>query len=223
MRMAKSGSRAKPKRFRKRDMILTSVKLLFVMVVLALLLWVGGFVWFIATLQTRPEEPITRTDGIVALTGGPYRISLAVSLLSDGLAERLLISGVYGELDDETLRRANAIPQDIFLCCIDLGRAAANTRENADEAAIWVAAQGYRSLRVVTTFDHMPRSLVEFHRAMPEVELVPHPVSPETVGPEVRWPPVGRLALEYTKYGLALMRARIGSGTGVLRPTADFT
>lgn len=211
------------RRIRKRDVVFASVKLLFVVVVLVLLLWFGGFVWFIGTLRTTPEAPDTHTDGIVVLTGGPYRISLAVSLLSDGLADRLLISGIYGELDDETLRRANAIPRDIFDCCIDLGRGAANTKGNADEAAIWVAAHGYRSLRIVTTFDHMPRSLAEFHRAMPGVELIAHPVSPATVGPEVRWPPVGRLALEYTKYWAALLRSRAGTGAGVLRPAADFT
>lgn len=211
------------RRVRKRDIVFASVKLLFVVVMLSLLLWLGGFLWFIANLPTEPEDPNRRTDGIVALTGGPYRISLAVSLLSDGLADRLLISGIYGELDDETLRRANAIPKDIFACCIDLGRAAANTKENADEAAIWAAAHGYRSLRIVTTFDHMPRSLAEFRRAMPGVQLVAHPVSPATVGPEVRWPPVARLAVEYTKYWVALLRSRAGTGAGVLKPAAEFT
>ncbi|MDA5192603.1 YdcF family protein [Govanella unica] len=211
------------RRIRKRDVVFASVKLLFALVLVAVLLWLGGFVWFVGGLQTTPEAPQAQTDGIVVLTGGPYRINLAVSLLSEGLGERLLITGIYGELDDETLRRANAIPKDIFDCCIDLGRGAANTKGNADEAAIWVAAHGYRSLRIVTTFDHMPRSLAEFHRAMPGIQLIAHPVSPDTVGPEVRWPSAGRLALEYTKYWAALLRSRAGTGAGVLRPTADFT
>lgn len=194
---------------KRRRILLLGVKFLFVVASVAGLLWLGGFAWFVAELETAPQQPQDRTDGIVVLTGGPYRISLAVSLLDDGLAERLLISGIYAGLEDETLRRANAIPSRIFDCCIDLDRAARNTEENAREAALWAMRRGYRSLRIVTTFDHMPRSLVELRRVMPDVQLVAHPVSPTTVGSDMRWPSVGKLALEYTKYWIALVRARL--------------
>lgn len=194
---------------RKRQGVSVGVKALFLLVASLGFLWLGGFAWFVSRLPLTPDIPERKTDGIVVLTGGPYRISLAVGLLADGLADRLLISGIYASLNDETLRQANAIPKDIFACCIDLGRVATNTEENARETAEWMVAHGYRSLRVVTTFDHMPRSLVELRRAMPEVEFVTHPVSPVTVGAEVRWPPVGRLALEYSKYWVALARARL--------------
>jgi uncharacterized SAM-binding protein YcdF (DUF218 family) len=134
------------------------------------------------------------------LTGGAYRISVAQQLLAEGKAERLLISGVYDRLDDETLRRATGIPDRLFACCVDLGRAATNTKENAKEAAAWAARHHYKSLRVVTTYDHLPRSLLEFKRAMPDMDLVAHPVSPATVGDGMSSPGVGRLALEYAKY-----------------------
>ncbi len=194
---------------RKRDVVYTAVKALFVLVSLVMFLWLGGFAWYIANLPLQPDRPDQKTDGIVALTGGPYRISLAVSLLSDGLADRLLISGIYSDLEDETLRRANAIPKDIFACCIDLGRTAGNTEQNAKEAAAWVRGHGFTSIRVVTTFDHMPRSLTEFRRRMPHITLIPHPVSPDTVGQDMQWPAVGKLAAEYTKYWVALIRARV--------------
>lgn len=220
--MRKTQKQSRQRR-RFRDTLLRGLRIFMGLLLLLALFWVAGFLWFISSLPNAPAAPQQKADGIVALTGGAYRISLAVSLLEDKLGERLLISGIYEELDNETLRRANGIPRDIFACCIDLGRGAANTKGNADEAAIWAAAHGYKSLRIVTTFDHMPRSLVEFQRAMPEVTLIPHPVSKVTVGPQVRWPSFGRLALEYTKYWVALLRARAGTGTGVLKPAKEFT
>ena len=36
--------------------------------------------------------------------------------------------------------------------------------------------EGYRSLRLVTSWYHMRRSLLEFSRAMPRVAMVAHPV-----------------------------------------------
>lgn len=184
---------ARPRRPRKTVYILNAL------VVLAVL-WLGGFVWFLLTLPDTPEDPDRRTDGIVVLTGGAFRISVAQQLLAQGKAQRLLISGVYDRLDDETLRRATGIPDTLFACCVDLGRAATNTKENADEAAAWAAQHHYKSLRVVTAYDHLPRSLLEFKRAMPGIDLVPHPVSPATVGGGMPSPGVGRLALEYAKY-----------------------
>lgn len=184
---------ARPRRPRK------TVYILNLLIVLAVA-WLGGFVWFLMNLQDTPKAPDQRTDGIVVLTGGAFRIALAQQLLADGKAQRLLISGVYDQLDDETLRRATGIPDDLFACCVDLGRSATNTQENAAEAAAWATGRGYRSLRVVTAYDHLPRSILEFRRAMPAMELVPHPVSPATVGAGMNRPGLGRLALEYAKY-----------------------
>ena len=97
----------------------------------------------------------------------------------------------------------------------------ASTRGNAREVAEWARAQRLGSLRVVTAGYHMPRAMLELRRALPEVELVPHPVQPaalrsaEAVGRGRTW----RLLLgEYAKFlaaGIGLSRlsamAREGS------------
>ena len=46
--------------------------------------------------------------------------------------------------------------------------------------------RGYHSLRLVTGGYHMPRSLLEFSEALPEAEVVPHPVFPDSQGPAAR-------------------------------------
>jgi uncharacterized SAM-binding protein YcdF (DUF218 family) len=63
----------------------------------------------------------------------------------------------------------------------------------------------------------MPRSLLEFERAMPEIEIVPHPVFPEQVKQQHWWAWPGTAALlmnEYLKYLAALARPLIGSPPG---------
>ena len=68
-----------------------------------------------------------------------------------------------------------------------LGHEAINTLGNAHETAQWIRSQGFRSLRLVTAWYHMPRSLLEFDRAMPEIDIVAHPVFPEQVKQERWW------------------------------------
>jgi len=172
-------------------------------------LWLGGFLLWAANLPLTPEAEGENSDGIVVLTGGAHRIDLAVALLAQGRAERLLISGVNQRIKDETLRRVIGISKELFECCIDLGRVAQNTQENAIEAAAWARRNQYRRLRVVTAYDHMPRSLLELHRAIPDVTLVAHPVSPLTVE-GARSPGLLSLAMEYSKYWVALLRYRFG-------------
>jgi uncharacterized SAM-binding protein YcdF (DUF218 family) len=69
--------------------------------------------------------------------------------------------------------------------------------------------QGLRSLRLVTAAYHMPRSLLEFRRVLPNAEIVPHPVFPEPVKQRGWWPWPGSASLivsEYSKYLVARAR-----------------
>ena len=69
-----------------------------------------------------------------------------------------------------------------------------------------MAAEGITSLRLVTASYHMPRSRVEFRRAMPTVRLIAHPVFPSNVRIDEwwRWPGTTSLLIgEYSKYLIA--------------------
>ena len=184
-------------------------RLLFGLVFLALVL-VAGFFWFLADLPQNPADPERSTDAIVVLTGGAGRVSRGLELLEAGKAKKLFISGVYYAVDvNELLRVAERKPEDLT-CCISLGYEAGDTRGNAAETAAWIRKQGYRSLRLVTSAYHMPRSLLQFRRLMPEVEILIHPVFPEDWEPGGFWPLPGRIDLllqEYGKYLLTLAEA----------------
>ncbi len=69
--------------------------------------------------------------------------------------------------------------------------------------------EGYHSLRLVTASYHMPRSLLEFRRAMPDIEILPYPVFPVRFKQDQWWLWPGTLTLlvtEYDKYLLSLAR-----------------
>src|SRR5262249_61950778 len=61
----------------------------------ALVAFVGGFLWFVASVPTEEVSIDRPADGIVVLTGGASRIADAIELLAAGRGERLLISGGY--------------------------------------------------------------------------------------------------------------------------------
>jgi uncharacterized SAM-binding protein YcdF (DUF218 family) len=177
--------------------------------VLCLGLWLAGFLWFAAGLPASVAEPMRATDAIVVLTGGSGRIHQGLELLAARRAKKLFISGVYRGVDvQELLGVSQQSPADLD-CCIALGYEADSTRGNARETADWMHEQGLRSLRLVTSAYHMPRSLLEFRRAMPEAEIVSHPVFPDHVKQRDwwRWPGSANLIIsEYNKYLVALAR-----------------
>ena len=142
---------------------------------------VGGFLVF-ADQVGRAVPPIApRADAIVALTGGPYRLNDAVDLLASGSAKKLLISGVNEQTTEEQLISRLPNSASFFQCCIDIGYSARDTRGNAAESREWARQNGFRSLIVVTSAYHIPRSMAELKRAMPDVDLIAYPVhSPDT-------------------------------------------
>ncbi|MGD0866794.1 MAG: YdcF family protein [Rhizomicrobium sp.] len=165
-----------------------------------------GFVVFVSRIPTDMKR-IDQADGIVALTGGDVRLMAAESLFEGKVGKRLLISGVHpGTTKADIKQLVNGGPR--FDCCADMGFQATNTRGNALEAADWARDHHYRSLVVVTSNYHMPRSLLEFADVMPNVKLMPYPVEQADVDPQSWWSNghVFRvLQGEYAKYLGSLM------------------
>ena len=171
----------------------------------------AGFFLFIDSLSRQETEFGRPVDGIAALTGGADRIGDALSVLEEGRAKRMLISGVNTQITDAALIR-KAGHSELFRCCIDIGRNALNTVGNAVETAAWAKRHGYKSLLLVTSNYHMPRAMVEVRRHLKNVEIIPHPVISEAVRVESWWQDAALarlLAGEYLKYLAAELRSRI--------------
>ena len=169
--------------------------------------WGFGFSRFAASIPQQPVSVTERVDAIVVLTGGSGRLEAGLDLLSDGAAERLFVSGVYQGIDVVTLLQMfRDNPQELETR-VEIGNAT-NTRGNAVETAVWSKFTGVRSIRLVTAAYHMPRSMLEFQHAIPNVSLYPHPVFPEHVKSDWwMWPGSAELVFkEYNKYLLAWVR-----------------
>lgn len=181
-------------------------------VLVAVLAWSGGMIWYASGIP-RPGPPVPdKTDAIVVLTGGSERMAEGLRLLQQKVAKKLFVSGVYQRVEvKELLRVAEKNPGELE-CCIELGYAADNTAGNARETAGWMAKEGFTSLRLVTASYHMPRSLLEFRHAMPEMRIVVHPVFPEAFKRDewYLWPGSTSLIFsEFGKYLMAQVRTRL--------------
>lgn len=155
-------------------------------------------------------DNIESADGIVVLTGGYSRIDAAVELLKAGKGKRLLISGVNPIAGADDLRVATGGDPVLFNCCVDIDHAALDTIGNAEESAKWIGTHTYRSIILVTNNYHMPRSLLEMKRILPEARLQPYPVvnTPLENGAWLAKPDALRvLTTEYAKYVAALIRS----------------
>jgi uncharacterized SAM-binding protein YcdF (DUF218 family) len=136
-----------------------------------------GFIAFARTVTVAAVPADPHAEGIVVLTGGSARIDGALGLLAEGRARRLLISGVNPVVTRKTLARmVGSELRPVLDCCVDLDHAR-DTIENAELTQRWVDKQGFKSLIVVTSDYHMPRSMAELGGAMPDVELISFPVS----------------------------------------------
>jgi len=164
------------------------------------ILWSAGLVGFVSAVPRTVSDPASRTEAIVVPTSGYGRLLSGLELLRAGQAEQLFISAAYSGVTLLDLVGKNR--EDLPDCCVEIGH-------NAEDTAAWMAAHGFQILRLVTGNYHMPRAILEFRRAMPDVRLVANPIFPQHVKVDDWWRyrgTAGLLASEYVKYLLALIR-----------------
>ncbi len=187
---------------------------LFRIIVMTGVMYAAGFLVFLFTLPDPDivDAEAVNAEAIVVLTGQGGRLGAAVDLLQRGAGRRLLISGVNPNIDkeelDELLDGGAA-----FNCCADLGFNAVDTRTNALETRDWAMMHGYNSLIVVTGYEHMPRSLLEFSAEMPEMMLIPYPVG-QTEGSDLIDVSLTQINAEYAKYLASWVRLSLSARSG---------
>jgi uncharacterized SAM-binding protein YcdF (DUF218 family) len=173
----------------------------------------AGFVEFVAVSHRSATVP-PDADGIVALTGGAERVETGLRLLSAGRARLLLVSGVSHSAALAELLHRVGLEDGPIAARVTLGRVATTTLGNAEETSDWVQRHGIHSLIVVTAGFHMPRALLELHRAMPDVVLYAVPVQPQGIG---HLHSFRLLAAEYVK----LLAAWAGVSRVIRQPVSE--
>lgn len=153
----------------------------YVLVVL-LIFWAGGFVWFTGMIPNKPSEDKTDTDAIVVLTGGGLRLERGFELLAEGMAPQMFISGVEDGVTVRELlnkKEYHEFSGKIPPHSITLGYQARSTVGNAEEIASWVKREHIETIRLVSGNYHIPRSVYEIHRVAPSLVIIPDPVFPK--------------------------------------------
>jgi uncharacterized SAM-binding protein YcdF (DUF218 family) len=188
--------------------------------------WFGGFLAFVSMLPQTATLP-AKADAIVVLTGGSLRLQAGVMLLEEGYASKLFVSGVHKSAGLKSISAAlqsehNRAPippsaednsgtqprppdkiPDLSELNITLGHEALTTVGNAREVAAWIKGQKIKTVILVTSSYHMPRSMAEFQYAMPDVEFHPYAVFSKEVRQDSWWHWPGTfvlLASEFNKY-----------------------
>ena len=193
----------------------TSMKLVLILAFVVIGMFIGGFLQFTNKVSSyEMSDEIPPADAIVVLTGGSTRIARALELLAKKKGQRLLISGVNEGTRAKDLKSINTTNAGLFDCCVDMEHIAKDTIGNAVETSKWMDKLNYKSVIVVTSAYHMPRSLVEFRKRLPDAKLRPYAVPLESINQEGWWrnPDVLRFMLsEYVKYVAANIRSYIST------------
>jgi len=169
-------------------------------------IFVSGLQYFVLNLPRHMASPAHQSDGIVVITGGQQRLDAGLTLLANGAASKLLISGVGAGLNKVILAndlRLDQTQRDLLMCCAELEFAARDTRGNASAARHWAETNHLTSMYLVTANYHMPRAKLAFEREMPHIDIKYWPVNPDDLQIDSWWTNPGLirlLAREYAKF-----------------------
>ena len=116
--------------------------------------------------------------------------------------EILIISGVSDKVSLKELQKENKTILTRNKGQIIIGREATNTNQNAIEVSDAIRRNNVKSIRLVTSYYHMPRSKAEILAHNPDVNIVIHPVYSQNVSSKwwKKWNSFKLLASEFNKF-----------------------
>jgi len=153
-----------------------------------------GFVWFAHSIPKASPEINDVFDGVIVFTGGKGRVQTGIDLLHAGHAKKLLISGVGADTKFKDIIKSS----QNFAAHITLGYDAEDTFGNIKEAIEWIKLHKLHKILLVTSDYHMPRSLIQVERALPNLKIIPYAVISEENN-------IKLILLEYNKYLLTIL------------------
>ena len=182
-----------------------------VILTLFLILILSHFIFFLSLVKNFKSNYSTFTsiDSIVVLTGDKFRISKGMEILSNGIGEKLLLSGVNKNIKIINIKNEFPKYKNYFDCCVDIDNISSNTFENSRETFLWLEKNKYISVLVVSSDYHMPRVKLEFERFFETGNTYYHPVNSNNDVNAIG--KIKKLFFEYVKY----MRTYISLAVGL--------
>ena len=181
---------------------------------LSAILWSAALAWFVHTMPAQNDVADTRVGALVVLTGGEDRVEYGLTMLADGMAPVLFISGVGAKATEEEMLSSHAtanVRERIYEAGAEiiLDHEAKSTVSNADQAANFIRKRGITTIRLITANYHMKRSMREFRNAIPEITILADPVFPSGFRRDEWWQHENTRRLvfsEFHKYFAVLLR-----------------
>jgi uncharacterized SAM-binding protein YcdF (DUF218 family) len=132
---------------------------------------IGAIVFFGVGYYLSPQNPLAKSDAIVAISGGETdaRTREAVDLYKAGWAPYLVFSGAAADPSGPSNAKAMAVIAEdsgVPPSAILLDETSATTRENAANVAKLIDEQSLKSIILVTSPYHQRRAEIAFHRAL---------------------------------------------------------
>lgn len=149
------------------------IKYLLLITFTSLMAWGAGFAYFIHEANSYKVDSTTATDAIVVISGARQRIETGIKLLQNEYAPILFITGIAPNNDmSRFLVEHKVHPEQVIY-----GGISKSTREDITEIYKFLNNHDLDSIRLVTSFYHMPRALAEAHKIFPQrIIVLPHPI-----------------------------------------------
>jgi len=141
------------------------------LVMLVVIAGVAAVFFFGVGYYLSPQDPLVKSDAIVAISGGETdaRTAEAIKLYKDGLAPAIIFSGAAADPDGpsnaQTMGRV-AIAAGVPPTAVYLDELATNTRGNAVGVAKIVSDENLHSIILVTSPYHQRRANLAFRHAL---------------------------------------------------------
>ena len=152
--------------------ITTSLVRIYKIMVVLVLIWLGGAVFFTAYItKLSPAPSDIPSDAAVVFTGEKGRITAALKFCQKHDCKLIHISGIYPEFHHPKERSSFShlhISDD----------EATNTQENIIQTKKWIDRHKIKSIRLFTSDYHMPRCLLEAQKW--NITILPHPLHLKT-------------------------------------------
>ena len=93
-----------------------------------------------------------------------------------------------------------------FECCIFYEKKSYNTQTNAIETMKWLNQNKYNDILLVTSSEHMPRSLFEFKKNAPDIKVQPWIVINDSDNNLFDYKNAKKITIEYVKLVLTKIK-----------------
>ena len=147
-------------------------KLALYLIFLIILSFTYGLIIFLKKIQYNQVNFNSKTEGIAVLTGGKGRIDLGLKLFKKNKNLQLIISGV-----DKKVSGKSIIPDNLNnKSSITIDKVSESTYQNAKIINKWASKYKLQNVTIITSYYHMPRSMMLIQSLTPTVNFYAYPV-----------------------------------------------